>query len=123
MFNPLRKMLSFCPLAGTKEHECFKAKMVVDFPSHLSPSFWAPSFCWPSCESVEHKKLLLLHSKLLGPPANCFIILGMGAAVGFLSGMFGVGGGFLITPLLIFYNVPPAIAVASCCHQSVDGPP
>ena len=43
---------------------------------------------------------------------NIFIILGMGAAVGFLSGMFGVGGGFLITPLLIFYNVPPAIAVA-----------
>lgn len=38
---------------------------------------------------------------------NIFIILGMGAAVGFLSGMFGVGGGFLITPLLIFYNIPP----------------
>ena len=44
---------------------------------------------------------------------NILIILGMGAAVGFLSGMFGVGGGFLITPLLIFYNVPPAIAVAT----------
>jgi uncharacterized protein len=44
---------------------------------------------------------------------NIFIILGMGAAVGFLSGMFGVGGGFLITPLLIFYNVPPAVAVAT----------
>ncbi|MEF2074264.1 sulfite exporter TauE/SafE family protein, partial [Consotaella sp. CSK11QG-6] len=35
---------------------------------------------------------------------NVFVIVGMGAAVGFLSGMFGVGGGFLITPLLIFYN-------------------
>lgn len=44
---------------------------------------------------------------------NILVILGMGAAVGFLSGMFGVGGGFLITPLLIFYNVPPAIAVAT----------
>lgn len=44
---------------------------------------------------------------------NIFIILGMGAAVGFLSGMFGVGGGFLITPLLIFYNIPPAVAVAT----------
>jgi hypothetical protein len=42
---------------------------------------------------------------------NIFVILGMGAAVGFLSGMFGVGGGFLITPLLIFYNIPPAVAV------------
>lgn len=44
---------------------------------------------------------------------NILVILGMGAAVGFLSGMFGVGGGFLITPLLIFYNVPPAVAVAT----------
>jgi uncharacterized membrane protein YfcA len=51
--------------------------------------------------------------------ANILIILGMGAAVGFLSGMFGVGGGFLITPLLIFYNVPPAIAVATGANQVV----
>ena len=51
--------------------------------------------------------------------ANIFIILGMGAAVGFLSGMFGVGGGFLITPLLIFYNVPPPIAVATGANQVV----
>lgn len=44
---------------------------------------------------------------------NILIILGMGGAVGFLSGMLGIGGGFLITPLLIFYNVPPAVAVAT----------
>ena len=50
---------------------------------------------------------------------NIFIMLGMGAAVGFLSGMFGVGGGFLITPLLIFYNIPPAIAVATGANQVV----
>jgi uncharacterized protein len=37
----------------------------------------------------------------------------MGAAVGFLSGMFGVGGGFLMTPLLVFYGIPPGIAVAT----------
>nr|WP_256477910.1 sulfite exporter TauE/SafE family protein [Aurantimonas marianensis] len=43
----------------------------------------------------------------------------MGAAVGFLSGMFGVGGGFLITPLLIFYNVPPAVAVATGANQVI----
>jgi uncharacterized membrane protein YfcA len=41
------------------------------------------------------------------------IILGMGAAIGFLSGLFGVGGGFLLTPLLIFYGVPSAVAVAT----------
>ena len=50
---------------------------------------------------------------------NIFVILGMGAAVGFLSGMFGVGGGFLITPLLIFYNVPPVVAVATGANQVV----
>ena len=50
---------------------------------------------------------------------NVFIILGMGAAVGFLSGMFGVGGGFLITPLLIFYNIPPIVAVATGANQVV----
>nr|WP_245224119.1 sulfite exporter TauE/SafE family protein [Rhizobium halophytocola] len=43
----------------------------------------------------------------------------MGAAVGFLSGMFGVGGGFLITPLLIFYNIPPIVAVATGANQVV----
>jgi uncharacterized protein len=50
---------------------------------------------------------------------NLFVLLGMGAAVGFLSGMFGVGGGFLITPLLIFYNIPPAVAVATGANQVI----
>jgi len=51
--------------------------------------------------------------------ANIIVLLAMGAAVGFLSGMFGVGGGFLITPLLIFYNIPPAIAVATGANQVI----
>src|SRR3954451_1852044 len=46
-------------------------------------------------------------------PVNVFLILGMGIAVGFISGMFGIGGGFLMTPLLIFIGVSPAVAVAS----------
>ncbi len=50
---------------------------------------------------------------------NMFVLFGMGAAVGFLSGMFGVGGGFLMTPLLIFYNIPPAVAVATEANQIV----
>lgn len=44
---------------------------------------------------------------------NWAMILGMGGAVGFLSGMFGVGGGFLMTPILIFYGIPPGVAVAT----------
>ena len=50
---------------------------------------------------------------------NIFIFLGMGAAVGFLSGLFGVGGGFLMTPLLIFAGVAPAVAVATEANQIV----
>src|SRR4051812_2530230 len=46
-------------------------------------------------------------------PVNVFLVLAMGAAVGFVSGMFGIGGGFLMTPLLIFIGIPPAVAVAS----------
>ncbi|RME66998.1 MAG: sulfite exporter TauE/SafE family protein, partial [Alphaproteobacteria bacterium] len=48
---------------------------------------------------------------------NLFLILGMGGLVGFLSGMFGIGGGFMLTPLLILYGVPPAVAVASQANQ------
>ena len=50
---------------------------------------------------------------------SVFLLLGMGAGVGFLSGLFGVGGGFLTTPLLIFIGVPPAIAVGTGANQIV----
>ena len=50
---------------------------------------------------------------------DIFVLLGLGAAVGFLSGVFGVGGGFLLTPLLIFIGVPPTVAVASSANQLV----
>jgi uncharacterized membrane protein YfcA len=48
---------------------------------------------------------------------NLFLLLGLGGAVGFLSGAFGVGGGFLMTPLLIFIGIPPAVAVGSEASQ------
>ena len=50
---------------------------------------------------------------------SIFLLLGMGGAVGFLSGMFGVGGGFLMTPLLIFVGVAPPVAVATEANQVV----
>ena len=50
---------------------------------------------------------------------NAFLLLGIGGLVGFLSGLFGVGGGFLITPLLFFIGIPPAIAVATGANQVV----
>jgi uncharacterized membrane protein YfcA len=50
---------------------------------------------------------------------NVFTIIGIGAAVGFLAGLLGVGGGFLITPLLIFLGVPAAVAVATGANQLI----
>ncbi|QDC11364.1 sulfite exporter TauE/SafE family protein [Oceanicola sp. D3] len=50
---------------------------------------------------------------------NAFLLLGIGGVVGILSGMFGVGGGFLITPLLFFVGIPPAVAVATSANQIV----
>jgi uncharacterized membrane protein YfcA len=50
---------------------------------------------------------------------NVFLLLGLGAGVGFVTGVFGLGGGFLLTPLLIFVGVPPPVAVASSANQLV----
>ena len=50
---------------------------------------------------------------------NAFLLLGLGGVVGILSGMFGVGGGFLMTPLLFFIGIPPAVAVATEANQIV----
>jgi uncharacterized membrane protein YfcA len=48
---------------------------------------------------------------------NALVIIALGGVVGLLSGMFGVGGGFLTTPLLIFYGIPPTVAAASAATQ------
>ncbi|MEL6807791.1 MAG: sulfite exporter TauE/SafE family protein [Pseudomonadota bacterium] len=50
---------------------------------------------------------------------NAYLLLGLGGLVGILSGMFGVGGGFLMTPLLFFIGIPPAVAVATEANQIV----
>lgn len=50
---------------------------------------------------------------------NAYLLLGLGGLVGVLSGMFGVGGGFLMTPLLFFIGIPPAVAVATEANQIV----
>src|SRR3546814_18217364 len=48
---------------------------------------------------------------------NAFVIVLLGGGVGILSGMFGVGGGFLTTPLLIVYGIPPTVAAATSASQ------
>src|SRR3546814_14854170 len=58
-----------------------------------------------------------LYLPIAGLSVNALVIILLGGLVGLLSGMFGVGGGFLTTPLLMFYGIPPAIAVASSATQ------
>ena len=58
-----------------------------------------------------------IYLPIAGLSVNALLIVMLGAIVGVLSGMFGVGGGFLTTPLLIFYGIPPTVAVASATTQ------
>jgi len=50
---------------------------------------------------------------------DIFLLLGVSASVGILSGLFGIGGGFLMTPILIFIGIPPVVAVATEANQIV----
>ncbi len=58
-----------------------------------------------------------IYLPIAGQSVNALLIVALGLLVGLLSGMFGVGGGFLTTPLLIFYGIPPTVAVASATTQ------
>ena len=58
-----------------------------------------------------------IYLPIAGLSVNALLIVVLGFLVGMLSGMFGVGGGFLTTPLLIFYGIPPTVAVASATTQ------
>jgi uncharacterized membrane protein YfcA len=58
-----------------------------------------------------------IYLPIAGQSVNALLMILLGFLVGLLSGMFGVGGGFLTTPLLIFYGIPPTVAVASATTQ------
>jgi uncharacterized membrane protein YfcA len=60
-----------------------------------------------------------LYLPIAGNATNILLLLGLGGVVGFLSGLFGVGGGFLMTPLLIMAGIPPTVAAASDSNQIV----
>lgn len=62
---------------------------------------------------------MYLYLPIAEMPINVLLFLAMGSAVGFLSGMFGVGGGFLLTPLLMFWGIPPSVAVGTGTAQIV----
>ena len=60
-----------------------------------------------------------IYLPIAGNSINIILLLGLGGVVGFLSGLFGVGGGFLLTPLLIMIGIPPTVAAASDSNQIV----
>ncbi|MEM6823607.1 MAG: sulfite exporter TauE/SafE family protein [Pseudomonadota bacterium] len=62
---------------------------------------------------------MLIYLPIAEVSVNALLLLGLGGLVGVLSGMFGVGGGFLMTPLLFFIGIPPAVAVATEANQIV----
>ena len=62
---------------------------------------------------------MLIYLPIAEVSVNAVLLLGLGGLVGVLSGMFGVGGGFLITPLLFFIGIPPVVAVATGANQIV----
>src|SRR5690606_32498120 len=69
------------------------------------------------CSQPPNVRLMQIYLPIAEISLNVFLLLGMGGLVGFLSGLFGVGGGFLMTPLLIFSGVPPAVAVATGANE------
>ena len=72
----------------------------------------------PSCRlRLVRRPRMDIYLPIAGQSVNALFIVVLGFLVGLLSGMFGVGGGFLTTPLLIFYGIPPTVAVASAATQ------
>ncbi|MAS42811.1 MAG: permease [Rhodobacteraceae bacterium] len=60
---------------------------------------------------------MLIYLPIAEVSVNAFVLLGLGGLIGLLSGLFGVGGGFLMTPLLMLVGIPPAVAVATGANQ------
>ena len=114
IFSPSRCRIQLCKDAGTGPAH---AKV------HAQTGFHCRQIQQKPCPErppgrllrLSHKKQtrVQLYLPIADIPVNVFLILAMGAAVGFVSGMFGIGGGFLMTPLLIFVGIAPAVAVAS----------
>jgi uncharacterized membrane protein YfcA len=85
----------------------------AQLPADARPTNHAVTRPTAACGRKQKAIRVQLYLPIADLPVNVFLILAMGAAVGFVSGMFGIGGGFLMTPLLIFVGIAPAVAVAS----------
>jgi uncharacterized membrane protein YfcA len=74
----------------------------------------------PHTCAIEKRTFMTFHIYLpvAGVAVNALAVIGVGGAVGFLSGLFGVGGGFIITPLMLFLGIPTAVAIATGANQA-----
>ena len=63
--------------------------------------------------------LMYIYLPIAEQPIHALVILGVGAFLGLIMGLVGVGGGFLLTPIMMFLGIPPPVAVASVANQLV----
>jgi len=80
-------------------------------------TFARPCPTWEGTDGRRGFGRVQIYLPIAELPISIFLVLGLSGAVGFISGLFGVGGGFLLTPLLIFLDIPPAVAVATVAAQ------
>ena len=87
-------------------------------PRHIRAAFWPQVIRHRPTEDATPAWLMQIYLPVAELSLNVLVLLGMGFAIGVLSGMFGIGGGFILTPLLIFLGVPPGIAVGTGASQA-----
>jgi hypothetical protein len=75
--------------------------------------------CLPLSTVARHRTNMNIYLPIAELSLNAPMLLGLGLSVGLLSGLFGIGGGFILTPVLIFLGVPPAVAVGTGTSQVV----
>ena len=67
----------------------------------------------------KDETLMYIYLPIAEQPIHALVILGVGAFLGLIMGLVGVGGGFLLTPIMMFLGIPPPVAVASVANQLV----
>lgn len=75
--------------------------------------------CQASFQILDSDSMFTIYLPIAEMPVNMLLLLMLGGMAGVLSGIFGIGGGFLLTPFLIFIGIPPAVAVSTAANQII----
>ena len=70
-------------------------------------------------QTNNYENLMYIYLPIAEQPIHSLVIIGVGLIIGFIMGLVGVGGGFLLTPIMMFLGIPPPVAVASVANQLV----